>query len=68
MSATDEMPSHSHTLNHNSASYPGSNTWVIIDHEGVTKWQGDVVGSAGGNAPHNNIQPVVAAFAWKRTA
>ena len=65
---TDEMPSHSHTLNHNSESSPGSNNWVIIDHEGVTKWQGDVVGSAGGDAPHNNIPPVIASYAWRRTA
>lgn len=68
MSATDEMPSHSHTLNRNSNSSAGSNTWVLIDHEGVIKWQTGNVGSAGGDAPHNNIQPVVAAFAWKRTA
>ncbi|MGN8792811.1 phage baseplate protein [Acidaminococcus fermentans] len=65
---TDEMPSHSHTLNHNSKNSPGSNNWIIIDHEGVTKWQGDVVGSAGGNAPHNNLPPVIASYAWRRTA
>jgi len=66
--STDEMPSHSHTLNRNSNSSAGSNNWVLIDHEGATKWQTGDVGSAGGDAPHNNIQPVIAAFAWKRTA
>lgn len=64
---TDEMPSHSHTLNRNSNTSSGSG-WNLIDHEGVTKWQTGDVGSAGGDSPHNNIQPVVAAFAWKRTA
>lgn len=63
---TDEMPSHSHTLNRNSNS--GGESWCLVDHEGVTKWQTGDMGSAGGDTPHNNIQPVVAAFAWKRTA
>lgn len=64
--STEEMPSHSHTLNRNSNS--GGESWCLVDHEGVTKWQTGDMGSAGGDTPHNNIQPVVAAFAWKRTA
>lgn len=63
---TDEMPSHSHTLNRNAVT--GTESWCLIDQQGVTKWQTGNVGSAGGDTPHNNIQPVVAAFAWKRTA
>lgn len=63
---TDEMPKHSHTLNRNSNS--GGTSWCLIDHQGIEKWQTGDMGSAGGDAPHNNIQPVVAAFAWKRTA
>ena len=62
----DEMPKHSHTLNRNSNS--SGTSWCLIDHQGIEKWQGGDVGSAGGDAPHNNIQPAVAAFAWKRTA
>ncbi|MGN8759329.1 phage baseplate protein [Acidaminococcus fermentans] len=65
---TEEMPSHSHTLNRNSKSSAGSDNWVLIDHEGAIKWQDGDVGSAGGDAPHNNLQPVIAAFSWKRTA
>ena len=65
---TDEMPSHSHTLNRNSNSSAGSGAWNLVDHEGVTKWQTGNVGSAGGNAPHNNIPPVIASYAWRRTA
>ena len=62
---TDEMPSHSHTLNRNSNS--GTESWCLIDHEGITKWQPGNVGSTGGNQPHGNIPPVIAAYAWKRT-
>ena len=65
---TEEMASHSHTLNRNSNSTAVSNNWVLVDHEGVTKWQGGVVGSAGGDAPHNNIPPVIASYGWHRTA
>lgn len=65
---TEEMPSHSHTLSRNSKSSAGSDNWVLIDHEGAIKWQDGDVGSAGGDAPHNNLQPVIAAFSWKRTA
>jgi len=63
---TDEMPSHSHTLNRNSNS--GSESWCLVDHEGVTKWQTGDMGSAGGDTPHNNIPPVIASYAWRRTA
>lgn len=64
---TDEMPSHSHTLNRNSYASSGSG-WNLIDHEGVTNWQTGDVGSAGGDSPHNNIQPCIAAYVWCRTA
>ncbi|WP_423781337.1 hypothetical protein [Acidaminococcus timonensis] len=60
------MPSHSHTLNRNSNS--GGESWCLVDHEGVTKWQTGDMGSAGGDAPHNNIQPVIASYAWRRIA
>lgn len=63
---TNEMPSHSHTLNRNSNS--GTESWCLIDHEGVTKWQTGNVGSAGGDQPHENLPPCTAAYAWMRTA
>ena len=63
---TDEMPSHSHTLNRNSIS--GTESWCLIDHEGVTLWQTGDVGSAGGDQPHENLPPCIAAYGWKRTA
>ena len=63
---TEGMPSHSHTLNRNSNS--GGESWCLVDHEGVTKWQTGDMGSAGGDAPHNNIPPVIASYGWHRTA
>ncbi|MFR4308101.1 phage baseplate protein [Acidaminococcus intestini] len=63
---TDEMPNHSHTLNRNSNT--GTESWCLIDHQSVTKWQTGNVGATGGNQPHGNIPPVIAAYGWKRTA
>lgn len=65
---TDEMPRHSHTLNRNSNGSAISDNWVLIDHEGASKWQTGDVGSAGRDVPHNNIPPVIASYAWCRTA
>ena len=36
-----------------------SNTYRLIDNN---------IKPTGGNKPHNNIQPSIAAYAWKRTA
>lgn len=63
---TEEMPSHSHTLNRNSNT--GTESWCLIDHQGMTRWQTGDMGSAGGDHPHNNIPPVIASYAWRRTA
>lgn len=62
----EEMPSHSHTLNRNSDSSAGSNNWVLTDHEGVSKWQTGNVGSAGGDAPHNNMEPYKVVYIFRR--
>lgn len=62
----EELASHSHTLNRNSAS--GTGSWCLIDHEGVIKWQDGDVGSAGGDQPHNNMEPYSVVYIFKRTA
>ena len=63
---TDEMPAHTHTLSRNSNTK--GTAWCLTDHQGPEQWQPGNVGSAGGNSPHNNIQPVIASYAWRRTA
>ena len=66
--SVEEMPSYSHTLNRNSNSSAGSQNWVLTDHEGVTNWQTDDVGSTGGNAPHNNMEPYKVVYIFRRNA
>lgn len=62
----EELASHSHTLNRNSAS--GTGSWCLIDHEGVIKWQDGDVGSAGGDQPHNNMEPYKVVYIFMRSA
>lgn len=68
----NEMPSHTHALNNGN---PGGN---------IESWNGNYfpansetnrtygyempVGFAGGDQPHNNLQPYITCYMWKRTA
>tara|TARA_Y100000289_G_C3925505_1_gene153070 strand:+ start:699 stop:1361 length:663 start_codon:yes stop_codon:yes gene_type:complete len=69
---TSEMPSHTHihtvktgrSYSSTTGSAPvvqGSNT-TVIDTDGET------TSSTGGNQPHNNLQPYITVYFWKRTA
>lgn len=62
----EELASHSHTLNRNSAS--GTESWCLIDHESAEKWQTGDVGSAGGDQPHNNMEPYKVVYIFMRSA
>lgn len=62
----EEMPKHSHNLNRNSAS--GTDDWTLLDHESLTKWQSGDVGSAGGDQPHNNMEPYKVVYIFMRSA
>ncbi|MDR1288258.1 MAG: hypothetical protein LBK08_11670 [Treponema sp.] len=56
----DEMPSHSHgngvTLNANILAGGGAGSW----------WNRTNTGGAGGNGAHNNLQPYITCYMWKR--
>ena len=65
------MPSHDHTPE-GGGSYLKSSGWYVNDDE---LWSGYLSGSsvsftktspAGGNQPHENMPPYIAAFCWKR--
>ncbi|MBM6986272.1 MAG: hypothetical protein I3I94_09170 [Acidaminococcaceae bacterium] len=78
MSATDELPHVSAKAYYSAMGTPlvvgdadGTGPDVLaFPITGFTKHSvgGNVVTSFGGNQPHTNIQPAVAAFAWKLTA
>ena len=62
---TAEMPKHTHTVSY--AKYDrgsGSLTASALEYSSSSK----NTGSAGGGAAHNNLQPYVTVYYWKRTA
>lgn len=69
---TDEMPSHSHTVY--IASVSGSNTkYVKVNLTGdcddaPTLWRAGVTSDVGNNNEHNNIQPSIVVYRWRRIA
>lgn len=72
---TDEMPSHHHNYDRKPKNF--SNTHLYDDGpqsnclQSTWKASNDEIAStmdSGGNGPHNNIQPSVGAYGWKRTA
>lgn len=65
----NEMPSHSHRISANAheSSQPyssGEPRWPWIDQQEANRTTWD----AGGDQPHNNLQPYITCYMWKRTA
>lgn len=62
----DEMPSHKHDFGQRFAttsSLSGEYGYYMI-----AGTQTDVIKNTGGNQPHNNLQPYITCYMWKRTA
>jgi microcystin-dependent protein len=60
----NEIPPHSHWYER--SNYPNRNTgYPGNDRVGVNQ---DYTGSAGGGGAHNNLQPYIVVYMWKRTA
>lgn len=65
----DEMPSHSHGLNTNiDATGFGSNNSLARALGGKTEWKDNqyYMKSTGGDKAHNNLQPYITCYMWKR--
>lgn len=62
----DEMPSHKHDFGQQFAttsSLSGAYGYYML-----AGTQTDVIKNTGGNQPHNNLQPYITCYMWKRTA
>lgn len=68
---TSEMPSHTHGIggtNYGAVGGAGSNYIGTTDS---TTWRGPIADAArptGGGTAHNNLQPYVVVYMWRRTA
>ena len=65
---TDEMPSHYHTIDRAETGNGQREYIPFASDTGVQARRPEAIHSAGGNEPHNNIQPSISAYGWKRTA
>jgi microcystin-dependent protein len=64
-----EMPSHTHQLGYRAVLNPNGNNWTV-DPGTVSGWAsaGQAISSVGGSGAHNNLQPYIVVYMWKRTA
>lgn len=70
---TNEMPNHSHGLTNGAVEFPANGT-SGTDYSvnkvvgGSLGFKGASVAAAGGGNAHNNLQPYMTCYIWKRTA
>lgn len=65
---TNEMPSHSHFVPAGGGAGGSIERIVWTDSYGFTTNTGANSNAAGGGAAHNNLQPYITVFMWRRTA
>lgn len=62
----DEMPSHKHDFGQQFTGMPASSG--NYGYYMIAGTQTDVIKNTGGNQPHNNLQPYITCYMWKRIA
>ena len=65
---TSQIPSHTHTLNIDSSENGGSSHDHCLFPDGSSSAETFTSASTGGGAAHNNVQPYIVVYMWKRTA
>ena len=64
----DEMPSHSHTTYLNSSTSEGNYNKHYMRGADYSTSETYTSSSVGGNTAHNNLQPYITVYMWKRVA
>jgi hypothetical protein len=65
-----EMPAHTHVITSQTATTGGATSYEhgTLDTSSAEAEATETTGSTGGGGPHNNLQPYIVGFMWKRTA
>jgi hypothetical protein len=67
---TSEMPAHTHVITSQTATTGAATSYEhgTLDTSSAEAEATEVTGSTGGGGAHNNLQPYIVGFMWKRTA
>ena len=66
--STAELPSHTHSLNIPSSQNGGSSNDHALFPDGSSSNEGFTTAATGSGSAHNNVQPYIVAYMWRRTA
>lgn len=68
--STAEMPAHTHIITSQTATTGGATSYEhgTLDTSSAEAEATEVTGSTGGGGAHNNVQPSIAVYLWKRVA
>ena len=62
-----EMPSHSHSIRQSDPNGTTQGWWMGTSNY-KDQWVGSKISNTGGDGAHNNVQPSITVYMWKRIA